>query len=562
MQTTQVLPSLLKSTRHSSVLLACKDGETRSLVKGGAGQLPTSPSALAANTKRPHDAILGATVQRGPEINRPSDGLIQHPSTRAPGDAANKRCSIQVLLDAKVQKDSETDSQAEGASPAAANIKVFNHGEQEDGMALACRRRSTVVMGSASMPKRVRRATVRIPDSPNLARGKLMLQQFAFFRSLPEQIQSKMLSLVKYTAKSIGTVLFQQGDPAGDVYIILSGAIGILVAPQTSSAAAEQSETEVDEDEDGDGEEEQRSEIWEEDEAEWGTLGTQVAVLGQGSLVGEQSTIHAKPRNASGICTEDTELLFISKLDFQQTLMADMAGLTDDKQYWLDKHVPGIRRLNQNQLEFALLNFEIASFLKGHKFIQQGTVTAPNNEEFYLLRKGEIEIQHNLGVDAQGRTATLGVFVEGGVFGSLADGTPEPFTLVVSRAPCELLVASGANYRRLPMSLKHHLRGHVRQISKWRLQQTLQAPAPAPRNSTHVFPQALKCIATRRAFTHMSSHAKRQHMRRCSSLPTSASFRPAGSRSGMAKSNSHQLLPEIHQGNSRSMMLKPGFKMC
>eukprot|EP00930_Biecheleria_cincta_P072515 TRINITY_DN59900_c0_g1_i1.p1 TRINITY_DN59900_c0_g1~~TRINITY_DN59900_c0_g1_i1.p1 ORF type:complete len:591 (+),score=95.40 TRINITY_DN59900_c0_g1_i1:122-1774(+) len=545
MQTTQaqdILPSLLKQ-RRSSVLFARKSAERRSVIKGSAEELPP------ADTNSSHDALLGATVQKDPEFKMQSEGLHQRPLSRS-----SQACGFQVLLDAKVQKESETElAQLLPASPPGSAAKA---------------RRASISMGllqsqsnNASMPRKIRRMScVRMQDDPNLARGQLMLEQFAFFRNLPEKIKSKMLSLVQYASKPTGSLLFQQGDPAGDVYIILSGAIGILVASQTSSVEAEgpqaegEEEDDAKDDQDEDGDDDRRSEAWEENQAEWGRFGTQVAVLGKGSLVGEQAIIKGLPRNASGICKENTEVLFISKLDFERSLMDDMAGLTDEKQYWLETHVPGIRELNQNRLEFVLLNFKMASFPKGHKFIEQGTLTASKNEQVYLLRKGEVEIQHNAGVDARGRTATLGILVKGGFFGSMADGTPEPFSLVVSKAPCELLVASGANYRRLPMSLKQSLREHVQQSSRWRLQQTLQASCV----STKIFPEVEKCIVTSRAFTHMSSHAKRQHMRRCSSLPTGASFGRARSHSGLPRSSSHRLLPEIPQENSRSTMLKIG----
>lgn len=101
------------------------------------------------------------------------------------------------------------------------------------------------------------------------------LRSVPLFAGLPERDLSRLAESISHTTVNDGTVLFDEGDPPDNAYVISSGELEIL-----KESAGRQ---------------------------------VRIAVSGPGDVVGEMGLLTTEPRNATAKAIEDTELIVIPK---------------------------------------------------------------------------------------------------------------------------------------------------------------------------------------------------------------------------------------------------------
>lgn len=254
-------------------------------------------------------------------------------------------------------------------------------------------------------------------------------------------------------------------------------------------------------------------------------LGAQVVRLSRGQLFGELALLGDQPRAASARCLEDSQLLVISRQDFDSLLKSDLGKQKDETTGFLRRHVPGMSDLPE-QSRFgkphASYYFKQQSVPKGFVFIKQGEKTS---ERFWVLRKGVVEFWHvdpgqvvpdDSGVSRpsssaakrRGRQSTRGrriaLLVEGGLFSTVPTNDPEPFT-VVAQSLCEVFCVSKSDFMRLPYRVICAVQDHLMAAAMWRLtrcidgrtflqpQKEVKEAAPLQETKRKVLAELLHC---------------------------------------------------------------------
>lgn len=113
-----------------------------------------------------------------------------------------------------------------------------------------------------------------------------ILKGIYLFEDLTDEELKKISGIIVTEKHSGGSVLFHEGDKGDEFYIILEGAVRIS---QSISGAGEEALT----------------------------------ILEKGNYLGEMALIEDAPRSADAIIHEDSELLVISKKDFDELLFFD-----------------------------------------------------------------------------------------------------------------------------------------------------------------------------------------------------------------------------------------------
>lgn len=206
-------------------------------------------------------------------------------------------------------------------------------------------------------------------------------------------------------------------------------------------------------------------------------------------MFGEAALVTGNSRSASCVCTEDSTLMVIQKPDFDRILKHEFKASLDAKMKILRRHIPGIKDLSEEKAVLIGHYFVKKSFPRGHVFFQQGCTSKLGT---FLVSKGNVELKWQAEGE-EDRPRTLGLIVEGGIFGSSSTGSPEPFTLVVGRSACEVLHVSPGGFRRLPNIIKRLLVEHLAETTTWRqsinppplLHELIGNPPRSPSSPSH-----------------------------------------------------------------------------
>jgi CRP-like cAMP-binding protein len=122
------------------------------------------------------------------------------------------------------------------------------------------------------------------------------------------------------------------------------------------------------------------------------TLGTLVATISAGQLIGELALLNDQPRSASVRCTSNCEFLVIKGDEFEDVLKEEMFRKGDEKLKFLIEHMPGMRDAPTPKPGGARLHasyyFKKAKFPANHVFFKQGEVS---EAKIYVVIRGAIE---------------------------------------------------------------------------------------------------------------------------------------------------------------------------
>merc|ERR1719454_789619 len=176
-------------------------------------------------------------------------------------------------------------------------------------------------------------------------------------------------------SKRSGTVLFRQGDPPGNCYVVLNGEAGIFVRSEEEELAEEviSPRATISGIKTVEG-----FSVYNEESR----FGTEIGVLGPGTLVGELALLNDGPRSASVRCLRDSDFLVIRRSDFDNVLKEEMVRKGDEKLRFLMEHVPGMPDVpvpkSGAKGPHASYFFKKATFPRGHCFFNEGAVAEPS----------------------------------------------------------------------------------------------------------------------------------------------------------------------------------------
>jgi len=355
------------------------------------------------------------------------------------------------------------------------------------------------------------------PTSPNFQdRAASILETFKFFKELSPSVQANLPSVISTMSKRSGTVLFREGDLPGNCYIVLSGEATIFVKTEEDLA--------------GDASPDKTVRISGIKTVEGFSMygedskfGTEIGLLGPGTLIGELALVNDQPRSATVRCAKDTDFLVIRRSDFDNLLKEDMVKKGDVKLRFLMEHVPGMRAVavpkSGTVKPHASYFFTKSSFQRGHCFFKEGSVA---EQSIMVMYKGSVEccrrelaptgvgaalpsalstpvlyeevpggaklgnyrrtpsMISRSGYKAQLKSLArvqeldetinrLGVLMPGSIFGSLPFQEKEPFTVTVTSQQCEVFICSGPELSKLPRKLLDTIREYLAHAATWRL---------------------------------------------------------------------------------------------
>lgn len=268
------------------------------------------------------------------------------------------------------------------------------------------------------------------------------LRTFKFFQEMEIGVQQRLPGIVHHVIYEAGLVLFRQGDPPGNCYVVLSGSVGILVKDvDNSPVSPENSRTpkrpivEVT-NADKDAPDPREASALEVPSAgvalsrpptaglsrppdekvsilpqltpsasasptyrtaegfstysEGEDLGAMVGQFGSGSIFGELALMEDQPRSASVKCLQECEFLVIAKDEFNQVLKAALTESQLEKMHFLKSHVPGVRDspVAKPGRPHVTYFFRKHSYPKGHEFLSQGSV---HDDAIYIIYSGCVE---------------------------------------------------------------------------------------------------------------------------------------------------------------------------
>lgn len=393
------------------------------------------------------------------------------------------------------------------------------------------RPRSAAAQGGPASPKlpkladASRRVTISKPlDSEEKDRLAGILRSLTLFKDLDESVLQEVPNVISMLSSKAGTVLFKQGDPPGNCYVVSSGSIGIFGMTEETS--------------------QQNQNVWGSRtdgmlldflpgektvdgfsrHHEDSSLGREVAKQGAGAVIGELALLNDQPRSASVQCQTDCEFYVIGRADFDKVIKDDMLKQGDEKFRFLMEHMPGMKDMpvpKPGGKVHASYLFKKAKYARGHAFLVQGQEAESG---LWVVFRGSVEFRRaetlgqegteslptlptttrlqplsptkrrgmtkassmprlprpnlfgtgNLALEANDANPTgvmsrRGVLVAGGVFGSLPLPMPEPFTVTVTSTMCEVLFLPAADFSRVPRRLLDTVQEYIAAATTWRL---------------------------------------------------------------------------------------------
>lgn len=260
------------------------------------------------------------------------------------------------------------------------------------------------------------------PTSPDYVSDQLW--KLKFYQQLKPNVQRKVRKIVSFVEYPSGTVLFRQGDPPGNLYIIQSGTVGIFKTdeekkmlhsdvfdgatrnrrhscPPTSRAKSSEDSATTTLHRSWSMSSWERAELTKTAEGfstykHISEVGAQISRLEQGDMLGELALLKGQPRAASVRCLQRSEFMLIPRHEFDQVLKADLAHAENQKVTFLRDHLPGMKELalpNSGLKMHASYFFQKSRFCTGHRFLREATI---ENDAIYVLIAGAVEFRQRI----------------------------------------------------------------------------------------------------------------------------------------------------------------------
>jgi len=227
---------------------------------------------------------------------------------------------------------------------------------------------------------------------------------------------------VSFVQERSGQVLFREGDPGKQCYVVMSGKVGICVMSAQQEATPRQRDPsvkktltqwmeegcqeevaasagkkkyidEMRDKKDGSTDAKQRKNLKRRFQTSEGfstfslesALGDSKGVYGPGTLFGEQAVQNSEPRMASIKCLEDTELLVIDKNSYKTAMKKAIAQVN-----FFNKHMPSLI-MGGYTLRHPCYNFKWKLQKQGHVFLREGIASI--EPQVFLILSGAVEFR-------------------------------------------------------------------------------------------------------------------------------------------------------------------------
>lgn len=288
----------------------------------------------------------------------------------------------------------------------------------------------------------------------NLKRATMIMKEARFFKDLDPAILQFLPKQAYFVEIPKDAVVFRQGDPPKNCYIVVSGCVGFYVGGNTKSPRYPCSEGLEREEVPPLSPTDARVNTFEK----WSTfsfeskLGRLVFQGRQGTVFGELALMDDnEARKASAKCLEKSELLAVPSTAFE-SVKAHIREVERLKQEFLGIWVPGMKGLPQpgpKDPPHPAIYFHQFSCPKDQAFLNQGVIEQPC---FYVIISGTVKLCSKGEADSEGvhGQVTQDLLECGAVFGSLPHSAVEPFTVMVHSSNCEVYKVRGPDYRYLP----------------------------------------------------------------------------------------------------------------
>lgn len=297
-------------------------------------------------------------------------------------------------------------------------------------------RRRSSLFSAAPKARRTSTMAQQIARVMSASKVAALLNGFPFFKDFEAGVVRSLSHVVTQAMYKAGTVLFCQGDPPGNCYVVVEGSVAVFYQHKEETPVAEESNrasmmarrttrrssTVPSLEDPPPAANFQRRTSWRRS-SNTGMyddsvnplevlatrvptvegfslyhpdmdLGEQVATLPAGSITGEIALLHEQPRSASLKCAVDTCFIIINKADFQTTLKAEMQRAREEKLNFLLEHLPGLRGVpvaRPGGRPHPSYYFKKTTVAKGHEFLKQGqTMDVPC---LYIVLQGTVEIR-------------------------------------------------------------------------------------------------------------------------------------------------------------------------
>jgi CRP-like cAMP-binding protein len=197
-----------------------------------------------------------------------------------------------------------------------------------------------------------------------------------------------------------------------------------------------------------------------------------VAVLGSGVMVGEVALLNDQPRNASVSTRNPCEFLVIERNDFDRVLKEEMRRAREERHSFLMQHIPGMSRLSESMSHDCSYYFRHHVFPIHHQICSHGE---SSDGAIHLVFKGTAEVLQgnrqaqrpiSLGTSKLfrrertcSRPRRVGTLAPGGIIAPHVGADKlEPFDIVATSSPLEVLTVTKEELRRLPDVVQRGIR--------------------------------------------------------------------------------------------------------
>lgn len=338
--------------------------------------------------------------------------------------------------------------------------------------------------------------------------GRALRENLVKFETIQDMSRGPLEELEKVAELvdfSKGQELFAEGDPPGDLFLIIEGEVGLYTSEEVEAQAVDMSPR-------------ARSMSRKLSPTRKSTVGRKwksVALsflqqegkleftVGAWNAVGLQSLMYDEPQLHTARCTEDCRIIVIKEEDFYEIVQKSLADDMAAKDQFLQFHLAGFREYAAGFRPFAGYSHASWMFVKrwfhcGHVFLQENALAEP---AIFVIVDGSVEFlrtasrrypalvspryaQNNALIMSSPRSKMFRMssgapaqkspcrLLTGGVFGSAqvtSANQPEPFTLTAGAQGCEVYTCSKDDFAKLPPKVLNRVQEHLLDASRVRL---------------------------------------------------------------------------------------------
>mmetsp|Transcript_75697 Transcript_75697/g.133659 ORF Transcript_75697/g.133659 Transcript_75697/m.133659 type:complete len:503 (+) Transcript_75697:140-1648(+) len=278
-----------------------------------------------------------------------------------------------------------------------------------------------------------------------------VMSKARFFKDLDQAALKPVLKHMSFLKRPSGVVLFRQGDPPTNCYVVMEGNVNFYTG--ANSKSPRKPCTEGLENESVPPDKNSRVNTFER----WSTfavdskMGRLVHRGEAGAVFGELALMdETEVRKATAQCSSDCELLAVPTSAFEP-VRQHIREVELRKRYFLGISVPGMKDVPEpvhNGTAHPAILFEQMLVNEGHVFIRAGVVGEP---VFYVVNNGSVKfcLRQETGSGESSQVAH-DILHRGGIFGCLPHPAKEPFSIIADSTPCEVYRVSGQHFRSLP----------------------------------------------------------------------------------------------------------------